>query len=211
MEKNLTKYLPYEIHVTIKSTKDIEYFKKICQELEVKPIILDLQVMSDYMTSSVFMGNNGEAIREVERISKGLKDKGFDVLREKVETVPWHPAAPREKDQHPIMPDNCYFECHLAVKLHENQQEELENLIQDVGKEGMRLHKSRNIFKKYIDGQITQMLTYRLYDKTYEEFKANIQILEQKIKTIFNLDKIIIEFSVYDTKISHDQKWVDLK
>ena len=70
--------------------------------------MLDLQrdqiVIKDVMTSSVFMGNNTGAYQEMKRISNGLWAAGFEILREKIETVPWHPAAPSSTNRSIIMP-----------------------------------------------------------------------------------------------------------
>jgi len=44
--------------------------------------------MKDLMTSSTFMGDNISAYNEMKRISDGLLAAGFEILREKIETVP---------------------------------------------------------------------------------------------------------------------------
>lgn len=213
-EEGLKYPIPYEIHVTVSADSSVDEFKKVCEELKVKPIILDLDVMNDFMTSSVFFGNNGEALRELERISKGLSSSGLKVLREKIETVPWHPSAPSDKHLNPTMPKNCYFECHFAIKLAQDDLGKIDDFLNDTNPDYHRksaLHKSRNIFKKNkSDGTVTQMLTLRNYDTTYESFKSNVDLIEKDIiSNDFCLDKIIVEFSIYDTKVSHDKAWLE--
>lgn len=209
--------LPYEIHVTVQAdAADIEAFKVACMEVGVKPIFLDLelndnQVMKDLMTSSVFMGNNGEAIREVERIADGLKSKGFKVVREKVETVPWHPTAPSNEHASPVMPKDCYFECHFGIKVNNARREELSELIDDIAVAHGRLHLSKNIFKKASDGDYIVMSTYRRYDGVYEDFKETVDSIKEILIKQFEVEKTIIEFSIWDTKVRHDQKWLEAK
>ncbi len=97
--------IPFECHVTVdmrgatSNTKSIDDFKAVCAQVGVKPILLDLHladgaVVKDMMTSSVFMGDNRKAFLELKRISNCLAENGFKVIREKIETIPWHPAAP---------------------------------------------------------------------------------------------------------------------
>lgn len=209
--------LPYEIHVTVQAdAADIEAFKVACMETGVKPIFLDLelndnQVMKDLMTSSVFMGNNGEAIREVERIAESLTNKGFKVVREKVETVPWHPTAPSKEHANPEMPKDCYFECHFGIKVNDSCRQELANLIDSIAVSHGRLHLSKNIFKKSSDGYYIVMSTYRRYDGVYEDFQKTVDEIKQMLLPHFEVEKTIVEFSIWDTKVRHDQKWLEAK
>lgn len=205
--------LPYEIHVTVNAEGIIiDSFKDACRLLNVKPIVLDLEInngslIKDVMISSVFMGNNGEAIREVERISKGLKSFGFDVVREKVETVPWHPTAPSKKNNNLKMPENCYFECHFGILL--NSQKEKEELKETLNSTIFDIHLSQNFFKKNQDGTYKIMATYRSYNDYYEQFEKNVKQIEELLKfDKYKLDKTLIEFSVYDTKVTHDSEWI---
>lgn len=112
------KAIPYEIHVTVR-TGDIVEFQTACKVLDVKPIVLALQLpnttqtMQDVMTSSVHIGTNSSAATAANRLAGELMLVGFDVVRIKVETVPWHPAAPTLLGD--LMPTDCYFESHVAV------------------------------------------------------------------------------------------------
>jgi len=110
----------------------VEEFKRDCKDAGVKPILLDLhlsggKVMKDLMTSSTFMGNNREAYEEMKRITHSLRQGGWEVVREKIETIPWHPAAPSQKHENPVMPPNCYFESHLNCLCTEEKLEILKN------------------------------------------------------------------------------------
>lgn len=209
-ESQNNEQLPYEIHVTIKEA-DQDKFMDACKLLSVKPIILALQtnntIIKDVMTSSVFMGNNRTVYEEMKRISDGLSSVGFNVLREKIETVPWHTAAPNRKFNNDVMPKDCYFECHLGIKLMEDddiKRSELEKLCK-----GLNCHLSKNFFKKSKDGSYIIMATYRKYDGYSEDFINDVEKIKLKLESEnFNVDKLITEFSIYDTKVSHDLEWL---
>jgi hypothetical protein len=209
-ESELKDKVPYEIHVTIKEA-DQQKFLDSCKLLSVKPIILALQsedrVIKDVMTSSVFMGNNRTVYDEMKRISDGLSSVGFEVLREKIETIPLHPAAPNRKFKNDFMPKDCYFECHLAIKMFEKNdgQKDLLSILC----EKLNCHLSKNFFKKKEDGSYTIMATYRKYDGYSEDFIKEVTDIKSKFESSgFHVDKLITEFSIYDTKVSHDLEWL---
>lgn len=204
-EEQVTFPLPYEIHITVKTPDSLEHFSECCRSLGVKPIMLDLEstsgqlVMLDSMTSSVFLGDNTGAISEVARISDGLTAYGFKVIREKIETVPWHPAAPRKK-YGGTMPKHCYFESHLAVAISPQQKNALGELAARHG-----AHLSKNFMKKLENGRFTNMVTLRSYEGFYEDFKESVERLKFALSEGgFQYEKEIVEFSIYDTKVSHD-------
>jgi hypothetical protein len=205
--------IPYEIHVTV-THADLDAFRKACVQLNVKPIILDLQnaqqVVQDVMTSSVVMGNNNTARIEMERISEGLTAAGFTVVREKIETVPWHPAAPSEEYGQSEMPKDCYFESHIAVLITDDA---VKSHVQSLCAE-RNLHLSRNAMKRYENGSYRQMITYRAYTGTREHF---LQVLQSHVDALrliqttegpLDIDKVITEFSLFDSRVHHDRSWL---
>jgi len=208
-EEQVTFPLPYEIHITVKNPESLEHFSECCKNLGVKPIMLDLEstsgqiVMLDSMTSSVFLGDNTGAISEVGRISDGLTAYGYQVIREKIETVPWHPAAPSKK-YGGTMPKNCYFESHIAVIITPEYKSALGELAASHG-----AHLSKNFMKKLENGRFTNMVTLRSYEGFYENFQESVVSLKMALSDAgFYCEKEIIEFSIYDTKISHDVEWL---
>jgi len=208
-EAKISGKIPFEIHVTVKVADDGE-FKKICKQLEVKPIILDLQMedttVKDVMTSSVHMGDNRSALDELERIVRGLKAAGYEIVREKIETVPWHPAAPTYKSNSPKMPLNCYFETHIGVNIPNDEVRKQD--LQEIA-DYFDVHMSRNAFKTHDDGSYMQMITYRAYSGTYEQFEKTADLIHGSIiLDNFEVEKRITEFSIYDTKVSHDVEWL---
>lgn len=210
VEAKLQDKIPYEIHVTVSGEISKDKFIRVCNGLGVKPIILDLQkdenIIKDVMTSSVYMGNNRGAYQEMKRISNGLWAQGFEIAREKIETVPWHSAAPSSKGRTILMPKDCYFETHIGVVV-PNQFGTQKSILARVAKD-YGAHLSRNAFKTHADGSFTQMVTYRKYEGTYEEFEAEAQRLETAIRERFAIEKRITEFSIFDTKVSHDSAWL---
>lgn len=202
---------PYELHVTVGNVSDLEAFKKACAAIGVKPIVLDLHTahhgdIKDLMTSSVIFGRNHEALAQLEYIATALEQAGFDVVRKKIETVPWHPAAPSRAHANPVMPKDCYFECHFAVKT-EPDPYKLAQLRQLALEQ--ECHLSRNVFKRHADGTATVMATYRSYDKVYEDVREHVERAAQVFREQgFSVEKELIEFSLYDTRISHDAEWL---
>ena len=205
--------LYYEIHVTVR-TNDVERFQDVCNELGVKPIILDLQkksgdVLCEVMTSSKISTHDKtvvEAKAEMVRICVLLTKSGFDVIRSKIETVPWHPLAPSEHNGQSHF-EGSHFETHFGVVI--NYSEDVDNLKKIA--EQFKLHWSKNILKRRPDGSYIQMVTYRSYDKVSEDFSL---LVDQILKTMYSkhltLEKLPkIEFAIYDTNHEHDLNWIE--
>jgi NTP pyrophosphatase (non-canonical NTP hydrolase) len=206
-EEKYTGRTPYEIHITV-MTINIDAFEQACRLLDIKPIGLDLQpsqekmLMKDVMTSAVHLGTNRSAYEEMKRISECLSAQGFLIAREKIETVPWHPAAPTL--EHPEMPKGCYFECHFGVVCPNEDRERLQDIALEVG-----AHLSRNVLKKIDETSSNMMMTYRMHTGTRESFDHNVTSIKWKLQhEEFEIDKVITEFSIYDTKVSHDAQWI---
>lgn len=207
--------IPFEIHVTVKPKEHLsfpaDHFSYVCEEIGVKPVLLHLQntdgteLMDDVMTSSAHVGSNFSAYDEMERIAHALEMRGYEVLRKKIETVPWHPMAPQDIEDGLDMPKNCYFETHIGCIIKNEEDAELVSLIA----KQERAHLSKNIFKKYEDGSYKQMVTLRFYEGDYTGFKYFAQQLYDRLLLIGVVsDRLQIEFSIYDTKESHDNSWL---
>ena len=200
----------YEIHVTVKCSKfEIERFQNICKLIGVKPIVIELEkgsdvVMQDVMTSSKIEANTvGEAINASKDIANKLQFHRFSVVRRKVETMPDHPLAPQSPSDK--MPANCYFESHIQVIVERSGQREL---LEHIAK-GSGAHKSRNAFKKHLDGSYIQMLTLRDYNTDRVSFVERVAELRASLEfSGFALGKMEIEFAIFDTNVRHDSKWI---
>lgn len=208
--------LPYEIHVTVERNQEIPFedfitkFKKACETIGVKAIVLDLEnsegeVMNDVMTSSRHCGDNRTVYEELQRISGLLRRLGYNVVREKVEAAPWHPGAPVKEGE--TMPNGCYFESHIGVEF-DGSQEAREELASAARR--MNGHLSKNVFKKIEDGKYIVMITIRDYHVGRIEFEGKVK------QAVSHLEdggwkmpkKEIVEFATYDTKIGHDYLWL---
>jgi NTP pyrophosphatase (non-canonical NTP hydrolase) len=203
------KGTPYELHITVAEAPDVDAFKMACRDAEVKPILLDLQTRSndiirDAQTSSVVFGKNTDALAALEAQAKVLEAHGLTVVRKKIETVPWHPAAPSRNHAAPVMPKDCYFECHFGVKTQEGApMERLRVLSRELG-----CHMSRNVFKRSSEHVIV-MLTYRDYEGPYENVTETVDNIAASLRLSgYQVDKEIVEFSLYDTKVHHDAAWL---
>jgi len=189
--------------------RDIDVYKLDCAMIGVKPLIIDLErdgesIMKDAQTSSTIIGNNREAFLESERIALEMRGKGYEVIRQKVETVPWHPAAPCQEHHKVLMPKNCYFEAHFSCVITKGQKDLLANIAA-----ANNSHISRNFFKKLGDGKFVNMITTREYEGTYEKFLVHLEKLKTSLKDNNVLfEKEIVEFSIYDTKVSQDASWL---
>lgn len=205
--------IPYEIHVTVnivdnESQKNM--FKSVCEQIGVKPIVIELEnngqiVMQDVMTSSHIISDNTGAYKECLRIEAELERNGFIVVRKKIETVPWHPAAPQKKGEK--MPKNCYFESHIACIINLKQKDKLESIATS-----FNAHLSKNAFKKLSEDKFVNMVTFRSNSSNLLDFNKNVDLIKEKlIQNNIEFEKIITEFAIYDTKVSHDFRWIEKK
>lgn len=194
--------LHFEIHITIRNA-DRDKFVQDCLELSVKPIILDLyndqEVIADIMTSSKFVGTTTSAMRYCRDLAQSLRELGHEVVREKIETVPWHPAA-RIKDHH----DDRYFEAHLAFV-----NPDMDDLSEF--SKTHNIHMSRNTMKK--DSRSVLMGTYRIsaQSTTPEDFIQHIDDLclsAQDIGLVIS-SRPHTEYSLYDDNQRHDSDWIN--
>ena len=214
--------LPFEIHVTIESPRNIDSFKSSCSSIGVKPIIIDLEIndgsiIKDVMTSSKHFGDNRSAYEESERICKELQLSGFKVLRNKIESVPWHPAAPVNSTGKEI-PNGCYFESHIGVVIMPDEKRALNYLVNFLNSEdgdeildlSGTVKLSQNFFKKSKDGsKFVNMITYRSNRCGSTEFKSEVDGLKRILtKKGFEFEKVEVEYAVYDTNVTHDAKWI---
>jgi hypothetical protein len=158
--------------------------------------------MQDVMTSSTHYGTNKSAYDYMVQISDALSAYGFNVVRNKIETIPWHPAAPRELGD--PMPTDCYFESHLAIVCNEERHEQLSALASE-----WNAHLSRNMYKQLDDGNYIIMMTLRDYNNNYDTFKRNVDLLKNELISLsFTVEKTIVEFALYDSNIHHDASWL---
>lgn len=205
----MTPY-PYEIHITVMSVPNGNAFKRWCEELGVKPIMLALQsqsngMLTDVMTSSVVVGALEDAHIESRRIELGLMAHGCCVIRRKIETVPWNPMIVEMTPG----PSN-YFESHIAItvkkyrgKLPAATKAQLAQVCH-----GLDLHLSANQFKND-DTSAVYMATLREFGTTYEPFKVRTSdAIDHLVEQGYDVQKSVTEYAVWDSNTQHDDKWM---
>ena len=234
-EENVEFPLPFEIHISVdaKVARDhnnrnaefnMDYFKETCIEIGVKPIMLDLEIngqtpIKDVMTSSKHFGDNRSAYEESERIAKSLDKIGYNVLRKKIETVTWHPAAPSELvsdkldfETDEVIPNDCYFESHIGVVISPDMKPNLVSIIDELQSTLVRgsIKLSQNFFKKSKNGEkFVNMLTYRNNKIGSINFKKDVEYIKDVLKNEgFEYEKVEVEYAIYDTNVTHDIKWI---
>jgi hypothetical protein len=200
--------------------KLLDKFKDVCSKIGVKPIVIDLEIndgsiIKDIMTSSKHFGDNRSAYEESERICSELRKYGYKVLRNKIESVPWHPAAPVISNGKEI-PNGCYFESHIGVVIRPDEKEDLNTFIRSTLTNGQLIELSgtaklsQNFFKKSKDGsKFVNMLTYRSNMCGSPKFKLEVEGIKHLLKEEgFEFEKVEVEYAVYDTNVTHDAKWI---
>lgn len=234
-EEAATFPLPFEIHITVDAESysienfGLEEFKSDCVEINVKPIVLDLEMkegtLKDVMTSSKHFGDNRSAYEEANRIANELTSLGYKVVRKKIETVPWHPAAPTFNTGEPI-PNGCYFESHIGVVISPEEKPYLEGFVEELNagffspsrgfsrpsqiELGGTCKLSQNFFKKSKDGsKFVNMLTYRDSMTCKEDFERDVELIKFLLnEDKFGFEKVEVEYALYDTNVNHDAKWI---
>lgn len=212
---------PYEVHVTVKEAPSYEHFKNVCQSVGVKPIVLDLHtksstIINDVMTSESFKASGKGLVNRVIETVEALKNAGYEVIRHKIETVPWHPnARTTVRARTPSKSDN-YFEVHIPFPVAPDELEGLRNAISYA----KGVHISRNATKTSVNGKMVHMITMRNYECTYDTFrfylsalKWNLALYAQSLgdeETIKNLSdkKDEVEWAIFDSNVYRDNEWM---
>ncbi len=198
---------PYEIHITVAQAPSYEQFLLDCKDIGVKAVVLDLHtkangIIKDVMTSSTLVGTNQTVIEEVDRITVELETRGYRVVRQKVETVPWHPHTAAERN------DDNYFEAHIPVTVQMNGDEEK---LFDLTKRYPGTHLSRNVLKKHNDGTAILMVTIHHNDCDHPTFVTRVNRLKGAMaEEGFDYgSKDMVEWAIYDNNIKHDAGWME--
>ena len=97
-----------------------------------------------------------------------------------------------------------YFESHLRIVTTIEKRPLLQKIAID-----NRAHLSRNFFKKVSDSEYIIMMTLRNYDVVSEVFTAKVNALKDiLIENNFEVDKVEIEFAIFDSNDTHDSNWI---
>lgn len=198
---------PYEIHITVAQAPSYETFLIDCKDIGVKAVVLDLHTKSsgtikDVMTSSTMIGTNQSVIDEVDRITLALESRGYRVVRQKIETVPWHPHTASDRTE-----DN-YFEAHIPVTIGDGVTEY--DKLKYLSKRYPGCHLSRNALKKHNDGTVVMMVTMRHNDCSHDDFVKRVNQLRAGLAGEgYDISpKDMVEWAIYDNNVRHDGVWM---
>lgn len=203
--------IPYEIHITVQ-TDDVQAFKQVCDDIGVKPVLIDMQertgehIMYDVMTSfTAEYESFTQAWLELFRQYKALS-KHFTVTRHKIETVPWHEDAPT-KENGKVLENGRHFEIHFGVIVRTPDDEAKLLMLADE----FKLHMSKNVFKRYDDGSYCQMLTARSYtmkSEVFQEYSDALTAVFEHRGFLFR-KRPRVEFAIWDSDGRHDHAWLN--
>lgn len=208
-----TEFYPHEIHVTVRinSEEQKQKFFDLCKEIGCKPVLIELQrkglmVGEDVMTSDSLRCTTENAIALMQDTSAFFANHGFEIVREKVETVPWHPAAP----QHEIeVTGDTYFESHVPVIVKDTDYAKNNRSILFEVCEKHNVHLSRNKFKQITEREYIVMCTLRSYDDYASRFERKVKDFAQELASVgFEVTKTTVEFAIYDSNNKHDDRWI---
>lgn len=203
----------YEIHVTVQCEDHrIEEFRTACQELGVKPIVIDMEnngehVLRDVMTSHRVKSESDDwVIDSAHALAFALKGWCFEPTRVKVEAAPDHPLAPTTQTQ--AMPKGCYWETHIPLT---TKTDKYMDVLQNVCNKS-KAHLSWNAFKRHTDGSFVQMATLRVHTGPRYRFDKMRKKFMESLGLIFPPEVLVVgtpevEFTIYDTDVNHDSVW----
>jgi hypothetical protein len=193
---------PFEVHLTLPSITPTQEFLEVCKEVGCKPIILDLDGEQQVTTSSVYKCDLQDIGGHAEKLVNRFKEKGYEVIRTKIETVPWHPVA---KAHQLTKRNNCYFESHMTYELYSADQ--LYRLRYYSSQYGM--HLSKNALKH--DAKTIKIMgTIRSYDNL-DTHNYKLQMVTSFVRNNTNLHPVkqVTEFAIMDTNTALDSNWMN--
>jgi len=208
-DKSDGKY-PFEIHLTLSEDRwnkkpiDIAVFEKYCKTLNnLKAIVLDLgDAPQQLTTASVIIGTYDDAKMFADNLINTLYVDGFDVIRTKIETVPWHPILDGNPDG--------YYESHFTIFVELNDLSKLREISNNhFG--GTRLHISKNALRSDVEGMVKIMGTIRTDNNRNDHDYWVIAWASELKRNGFEIAKTVSEFALMDTKKSLDDTWMGIK
>lgn len=223
---------PFEIHVTVDREKfNFERFKTDCKELGIKPLKLknysgeNDNTETVTMANAIITGSGKDALDSLNNICNELKLDGYTILREKIETVPWHPAAgniPKSISKNPNVfyskddSEIFYFEIHFKIRAIDGDEgitaikNGFKNITSFRPKDMYGI--SWNAEKEAVDGIRTYFATYRGHNKNLNDFKNIATSIHDKFNNTENIIEASsenIEFCVYDSAEYQDKIWIN--
>lgn len=215
--------IPFEIHITVNSgvlnhEEVLFMFRAFCRNNDMK--CLDIEpyhvlrgydpFKSDVMCSKVVFGTQQEAMKVMTKLVADLgvsTDNQVQVVRQKIETVPWHPIVKQlETEGKPVGGEpGVYLESHIEIVTpgaEDILRQSIDLGFKQDGEERFALFMSKNTAKQ----NAPLILTYRHSGVTKANYDENLKTLQYHLKEDLNLTllKTITELSIFDTAPNHD-------
>ena len=192
--------LPYfEIHLTVNlKDKSLEDFKKTCEIIDSKAIVINLEETQQVMTSKTVQCSPKEIYQQALQDIVILQEHGFEVIRSKIET---------DKIESNVKYD--YAEIH--VPCHTRKLIEYPNIANDLplfDLKGNQIkgHISRNEFKPNVT--FITWRAKRIEDFEYFNLVYN-RLMELYILADPNKDPKL-EIIIHDTNEKLDSEWMNI-
>lgn len=192
--------MEFEVHITFSDLKieEKESFVELCKSEGVKPVIIVLD-QGDYinqpMTSGIIRRANFLEVKEkMEKMATKFQNKGFTVVRKKVE------ISPKEESffHQPIVKNSMpYFEWHGKVEV--DDLDRLKKLCEGHG------HISRNSLKS--NGRL-RFITVREYESSKQFYERVDNVHRILNENGIELLKEEFELCIYDSRVELDSGWI---
>lgn len=216
----------YELHATVTTPQEqLEYhpfyerFSRDCEEMKLKPIAVGVDYKDGFkklaQTAQYIKTDLETAKQRVAGIGKQLEEKGYNVIRLKVEAVANSLKKKLEKTT-----DEVFFETHIIINLEHASVDA--NGYYNKGNELTRVSRiNRDIFEKYgyprfiplsfnLKKPDTCFVTIRGYNKGYDE---HVKDTDDTVSTLekngFSINKVIREITFYDTNQDVDSEPIE--
>ncbi|MUH01139.1 hypothetical protein F7734_56295 [Scytonema sp. UIC 10036] len=201
----------FEAHITIRaeSLATLQRFQQICQQLNVKCVLIELPngvTRSQPMTASYHRGTLAQVWTEVHNLAQRICLAGFHVTRIKIEAMLYNqdiPVTDSEVLRHPV---TNYFEFHIKALL--SKETDLEALRHHCAEFGA--HLSVNAFKLNPNGQHHhRFITLRVYGLGRRSAQARFQELLASLRARhISVVQPQQEYTVYDSNLELDAGWL---
>lgn len=200
----------FEAHVTVAAgdADTLERFRVVCVELGVKPVLIVLPrgvVRSQPMANLIRRGTLSEAHQGATELASALEERGFSIVRVKIEAAPDNLDIPDTDEQAKSHSPGNYFEYHAKLLL--GDETALEPIRQAC--EPHRAHLSANAFKRTDGGRIERFVTLRVYQAGRREADRRLSDLLRSLEAIGHTPvKVVCEYCVYDSNLPLDDGWL---
>lgn len=193
--------IDFEIHLTTSriSEKEIPKFEKFCQDINVKPILIELSSgihsQQPMISKVIRISDENSLIEEVEAIELKFEKMNYRIIRRKIEVPYWH----LEESKSFFKESKKYLEWHGKISIDRNQ------LIKDVLiKYGA--HLSKNSLKSDPNRKFLTMRS----EEDISDFKSKIDRLKIDLSAQgISIFKEELEYCIFDSYVSLDEGWIN--